>query len=94
MRVGSSGTAPDDVLIGEVTVIDRARAEVMTAATVDVSVREQPGGHQVPSRITVADEHGALVSLGNVTDATHAVRRAWSTPARAPRACGCPRADT
>ena len=62
------------MLIGEVTVIDRPRAEVMAEATVDVSVHEQPGGRAVPSRITVADEHGTLVSLGNVTDATHAVR--------------------
>jgi len=74
LRISSRGTAPDDVLIGEVTVIDRPRAEVMAEATVDVSVHEQPGGRAVPSRITVADEHGALVSLGNVTDATHAVR--------------------
>ncbi len=62
------------MLIGEVTVIDRPRAEVMTEATLDISVREQPGGVAVPGRITVADEHGALVSLGIVTDATHAVR--------------------
>ena len=60
------------MLIGEVTIIDRPRAEVMTAATVDVSVREQPGGEPIPSRITVADEHGSLVSLGTVTDATRA----------------------
>ena len=74
LRIASTGAAPDDVLIGEVTVIDRPRAEVMTEATVDVSVHEQPGGRAVPSRITVADERGTLVSLGNVTDATHAVR--------------------
>ena len=74
LRISSRGAAPDDVLIGDVTVIDRPRADVMAEATVDVSVHEQPGGHAVPSRITVADEHGTLVSLGNVTDATHAVR--------------------
>ena len=74
LRISSGGAAPDDVLIGEVTVIDRPRAEVMTEATVDVSVHERPGDQAVPSRITVADEHGTLVSLGNVTDATHAVR--------------------
>ena len=44
LRISSGGTAPDDVLIGEVTVIDRPRAEVMTEATVDVSVHERPGG--------------------------------------------------
>jgi hypothetical protein len=74
LRISGSGTAPDDVLIGDVRIIDRRKAEVTTEATVDVSVHEQPGGQAIPSRITVADEHGALVSLGNVTDATHAVR--------------------
>ena len=74
LRISSGGTAPDDVLIGDVTVIDRPRAEVMAEATVDVSVHEQPGDRAVPARITVADEHGTLVSLGNATDATHAVR--------------------
>jgi len=74
LRISGHGAGPDDVLIGEVTIIDRPRAEVMTAATVDVSVHEQPGGEPIPSRITVADEHGSLVSLGTVTDATHAVR--------------------
>src|SRR6187402_340032 len=29
LRIASGGTAPDDVLIGDVTVIDRPRAEVM-----------------------------------------------------------------
>ena len=74
LRISGRGAGPDDVLIGEMTVIDRLRAEVMTEATVDVSVREEPGGAAVPSRITVADKHGALISLGDVTDATHAVR--------------------
>jgi hypothetical protein len=74
LRIASGGAAPDDVLIGDVTIIDRPRTEVTADATVDVSVHEQPGGEAIPSRITVTDEHGALVSLGNVTDATHAVR--------------------
>jgi hypothetical protein len=74
LRIASTGTAPDDVLIGPVTIVDRPRAEVTTDATVDVSVHEHAGGDAVPSRITVADEHGALVSPGNMTDATHAVR--------------------
>jgi hypothetical protein len=74
LRIAGSGTAPDDVLIGEASVIDRPRAEVTADAIVDVVVYEQPGARRVPSRITVADEHGALVSLGIATDATHAVR--------------------
>ncbi len=74
LRIQGSGAASDDVLIGQISVIDRPRAQVLADATVDISVREEPGGYAVPSRITVAGEDGALVSLGNVTDATHAVR--------------------
>jgi len=62
------------VLIGEARLLDRPRAEVLTEATLDVSVREQPGGDAIPSRITVTDAHGTLVSMGGVTDATQAVR--------------------
>jgi hypothetical protein len=74
LRIHGSGAASDDVLIGQISVIDRPRADVLAEATVDVAVHEEPGGHAVPSRITVADEHGTLVSLGNLTDPTHAVR--------------------
>ena len=61
LRIAATGAAPDDVLIGEARIIDRPRAEVLAEATVDVSVHEAPGGQPVPSRITVADEHGTLV---------------------------------
>jgi hypothetical protein len=74
LRIAATGAGPDDVMIGEASLIDRPRAEVMAEATVDVAVHEAPGGQPVPSRITVTDEHGTLVSVGNTTDATHAVR--------------------
>jgi hypothetical protein len=74
LRIHCTGRASDDVLIGHVTLIDRPREEVLSDATVDVSVHEEPSGRAIPSRITVADEHGTLASLGNVSDAQHAVR--------------------
>ena len=46
----------------------------MAEATVDVTVQEEPGGHAIPSRITIADTHGTLVALGTVSDPQHAVR--------------------
>jgi hypothetical protein len=66
--------ASDDVLIGEIRLIDRPRREVLAEATIDVSVRESPSGTPIPSRITVTDEQGALVSLGNASDDGLAVR--------------------
>jgi hypothetical protein len=74
LRIDAEGTSSDDVLIGQAVVIDRARADVLSEATVDVAVTEAPEGRAVPSRITVTDEQGTLVSLGNVSDPTRAVR--------------------
>jgi len=74
LRIEGSGAAPDDVLFGEIALLARPRADVLSEATVDVAVREAPDGRAIPSRLTVTDERGALVSLGNQTDATHAVR--------------------
>ena len=74
LRIESTGEARDDVLIGEVTLLDRSRAQVLSEAAVEVSVREEPGGLVVPSRLTIVDEHGTLVSLGNVSGPDQAVR--------------------
>ena len=74
LRIDGSGAAPDDVLFGDIRLLGRPRADALSEATVDVAVHEAPGGLGIPSRITVTDERGTLVSLGNETDATHAVR--------------------
>jgi hypothetical protein len=54
--------------------IDRPREQLLSEATVDVSVHEAPDGRAIPSRITVVDVHGTLVSLGNVSGPQQAVR--------------------
>jgi hypothetical protein len=74
LRIEGSDAAPDDVLFGEIRLIAASRADVLSEATVDVAVREAPSGRAIPSRITVTDERGTLVSLGNATDDAHAVR--------------------
>lgn len=74
LRVHGAGRLSDDVLIGEATLIDRPRDEVLSEATVDIAVREEPAGRAIPSRITIADERGVLVSPGNVSGPQHAVR--------------------
>jgi hypothetical protein len=74
LRIQCTGRVSDDVLIGEVTLIDRPRERVLSEAMVDVSVREQPGDRGVPSRVTVTDTHGTLVSLGNGSGPEAAVR--------------------
>jgi hypothetical protein len=74
LRIHSPGSASDDVLIGQVTLIDRPAQKVLSEATVDVLVTEEPGGRATPSRITIVDEHGTLVSVGNLSGPEHAVR--------------------
>ena len=74
LRIHGTAPASDDVLIGQATLVDRPREQVLSDATVDVSVREQPSGRAIPSRITVVDERGTLVSLGNGSEPGHAVR--------------------
>ena len=74
LRIHTASAVPDDVLIGDVRLIDRPREEVLSQAVVDVSVHDELDKRRVPSRITVVDERGTLVSLGNVSDQQHAVR--------------------
>ena len=74
LRVHCAGSGGDDVMIGQVTLIDRPVQRVLSEATVDILVRQQPGGRATPSRITVVDQQGTLISLGNASGAQHAVR--------------------
>ena len=74
LRIHCTGGGSDDVIVGELRLIDRARSEVLSEASVDVSVVEMPDGHPVPSRITVTNPAGTLVSTGNVSGPDHAVR--------------------
>jgi hypothetical protein len=74
MRIRCSGSASDDVLVGEATLVDRPREQALSEATLDVSVREEPNGLATPSRLTVTNARGTLVSSGNVSSETEAVR--------------------
>ena len=74
LRIHGSGAASDDVSIGQATLLDRPRQQVLSEATVDVSVHEAPGGRAIPARVTVADAQGTLVSPANVSGPDHAVR--------------------
>jgi hypothetical protein len=74
LRIHCTGKASDDVLLGEVTLIDQPRAQVLSEAAVEVSIHEAPHGRGIPGRITVVDENGTLESLGNMSGPHHAVR--------------------
>ena len=74
LRVRCAGTVSDDVMVGEATLIARARDEVLSDATVDVTVHDRAGGLAMPARITIANERGTLISVGNISSSDHAVR--------------------
>lgn len=74
LRVHTTATASDDVMIGQVRLIDRRVADVLSEATLNVAVVEEPAGGAIPSRITVVDRNGTLVSTGTPSDPEHAVR--------------------
>ena len=82
LRILSTGRASDDVLVGEVALIARPREQVLSEATVEVAVRDASArgstrfnaDRRIPSRITVANDQGALVSLANGSGPHYAVR--------------------
>ena len=74
LRIACAGRGPDDVLIGDVTLIHRSREQVLSESSVDVSVREEPDGRPLPARVTVTNGDGTLISMGNESGADHAVR--------------------
>ena len=72
--VAPAADTSDDILIGDIRLIDRPRRDVLAEATIDVSIGEGPSNVPIPGRITVADAGGALVSLGNASGDGLAVR--------------------
>jgi hypothetical protein len=64
----------DDVMVGEVALVDRSVAEALAEAALDVAVTDAESGVALPCRITIADDRGGLVALGTKSDGHLAVR--------------------
>jgi hypothetical protein len=64
----------DDVMIGEIALLDPARRDLVTQASVEVTVTDADTAKPIPCRLTIVDAHGDLTPLGIESDATHAVR--------------------
>ncbi len=74
LRISGSGRASDDVLLGDVRLIERPRAEVLSDGTIEVRVVDADTGQPTPARITVLDDTGVLMSTAAESSHTLAVR--------------------
>jgi hypothetical protein len=64
----------DDILIGRVTLVPKPLKEAIAEATLSFQITDAESGEPIPCRVTIADEHGALVPLSAAPDAPLAVR--------------------
>ena len=65
---------PDDIEIGDVSLINAARRDVISGARMDVTVVDRDSGKPLPCRLTIVDDRGSLAPLGQESDQTTAVR--------------------
>jgi len=72
--VASDDKASDDVVIGEVRLDDRPKAEVLGESRVQVTVTDGASGESLPCRLTIVDAKGALMTLGAASREGLAVR--------------------
>jgi hypothetical protein len=74
LKIEQSGTRPDDVRIGEITLDSRPMQAVLGVATVSATILDKTTGKPIPGRITILDADGALHSVGAESNETLAVR--------------------
>ena len=75
--IEATGRAPDDIRVGEIALDDRSVKELLSEATVEVTVREEVrrGEHiPVPCRLTVLSARGALATTSATSTDRLAVR--------------------
>jgi hypothetical protein len=85
LKISCKDKLADDVMIGELRLDTRTKAEMLGEATVDVEVTEQErvspnveekllGGGPVPCRLTLVDERGSLMTVGIEPESRLAIR--------------------
>jgi hypothetical protein len=65
---------PDDIRIGQIRLHDRTLKEILSQATVDITVIEEGTGKGMPSRITITDRNGILQTVTATPSNSLAVR--------------------
>ncbi len=69
-----SNTTPDDIYVGAIRFHPMSRADYLSQCTVPVRVTNRKTDQPTPCRITVINSAGALMSVGNTSTNTTAVR--------------------
>ena len=64
LTIQAESAAPDDILISNITLDNRAQSDILTQCTVDLEVIESNKNLPVPSRITIVDERQILQMTG------------------------------
>ena len=73
LEISSADEPSDDVMIGDVRLIDRSVDAATRQAMIDVAVTDATGG-ALPCRLTIVDKNGSLTPLGAVSSDRLAVR--------------------
>lgn len=71
---GPTGGASDDVMVGEIALLDRSRTVALSEGRLSVSVTDKTSGRALPSRVTFTDERGVLMASGSASGEHSAVR--------------------
>jgi hypothetical protein len=75
LHIEATGKNPDDIRVGEIVLHDRPVTAVLAEATLDITVVDAARKERLlPSRITVVNEQGTLVTLGAKSGEHLAVR--------------------
>ncbi|RAJ94027.1 beta-galactosidase-like protein [Larkinella arboricola] len=71
---GKTDRVPDDMLVGEITLLDRPLKQMMQEATLTVTITERETNRLIPARITIVDDQNNLQPVAVVPDPQLAVR--------------------
>jgi hypothetical protein len=67
--VSTTSTLPDDIRVGEISLYTKSSKELLSACNLDISVSE--GRSLIPSKITILNEKGSMVSLTRLSESLH-----------------------
>lgn len=74
LHIDSGSKQVDDIRVGQVVIYPRPLKETLSAAAVEIEVRDKDSGDLLPARLTIINEHGALQTIGANSNDHLAVR--------------------